>query len=83
VAAGLVTETDPVASTGVGRPSPLVAADPSVAVLTVNPDIDAVTLGLVGLGGAVHKRIRYPTLGSLTATEAVNLVAALVAGMRS
>ncbi len=83
VAAGLVTETDPVASTGVGRPSPLVAADPSVAVLTVNPDIDALTLGLVGLGGAVHKRIRYPTLGSLTATEAVNLVAALVAGMRS
>ena len=83
VASGLVTETDPIASTGVGRPSPLVAADPSVAVLTVNPDIDAVTLGLVGLGGVVHKRVRYPTPGSLTATEAINLVAALVAGMRS
>lgn len=83
VAAGLVTETDPIASAGVGRPSPLVAADSSVTVLTVNPDIDAVTLGLVGLGGVVHKRVRYPTDGALTATETVNLVAALVAGMRS
>jgi predicted NBD/HSP70 family sugar kinase len=83
VTAGLVFETDPVGPIGVGRPSPLVAADPHVAALVVNPDIDAVTLGLVGLGGVVHKRVRYPTSGSLSATEAVNLVAALVAGMRS
>jgi predicted NBD/HSP70 family sugar kinase len=83
VAAGLVTETDPIGSIGVGRPSPLVVAAPRVAALTVNPDIDAVTVGLVGLGGVVHKRVRYPTTGSLTATEAVNLTAALVAGMRS
>src|SRR4051812_48345222 len=55
VAGGLANETGPIASTGVGRPSPLVAAEPSVAALTVNPDIDAVTLGLVGLGGVVHK----------------------------
>jgi predicted NBD/HSP70 family sugar kinase len=83
VEAGLVIETSPDAPAGVGRPSPLVAAQPSVAALTVNPDIDAITLGLVGLGGVVHKRVRYPTGGSLTADEAVNLVAALVAGMRS
>ena len=83
VESGLVSETGPLSTTGVGRPSPLVAADPSVVALTVNPDIDAVTVGLVGLGGIVHKRVRYPTSGSLTAVEAVNLVAALVAGMRS
>ena len=83
VTLGLVGEEQPVASTGVGRPSPLVTADPRVAVLTANPDIDAVTVGLVGLGGAVHKRVRYPTSGSLTATEAVNLISALVEGMRS
>ena len=82
-ARGLVTETDPPSSAGVGRPSPLVRATDTVAALTVNPDIDAVTLGLVGLGGVVHKRVRYPTGGSLTADEAVNLVTALVAGMRS
>ena len=79
----LVSEEQPVASSGVGRPSPLVTANPSVAVLTANPDIDAVTVGLVGLGGVVHKRVRYATSGSLTASEAVNLIAALVAGMRS
>ena len=82
-ASGLVNEADPVSPGGVGRPSPLVTAEPSVVALTVNPDIDAVTVGLVGLGGVVHKRVRYPTGGSLTAAEAVNLVAALVAGMRS
>ncbi len=83
VALGLVTETDPTAPAGVGRPSPLVTADGSVVALTVNPDVDAVSVGLVGLGGVVHKRIRYPVATAPTATEAVNLVAALVDGMRS
>ncbi len=82
-ARGLVAETEPTGSAGVGRPSPLVRATDTVVALTVNPDIDAVTLGLVGLGGVVHKRVRYPTGGSLGADEAVNLVTALVAGMRS
>lgn len=81
--AGLVSEGVAESARSVGRPSPLVIAESSVAALTVNPDIDAVTLGLVGLGGVVHKRVRYPTGGSLTADEAVNLVDALVAGMRS
>jgi predicted NBD/HSP70 family sugar kinase len=83
VALGLVSETSPTAAAGVGRPSPLVTAEESVVALTVNPDIDAVTVGLVGLGGTVHKRIRYPLVAGLSATEAVNLVAALVDGMRS
>ncbi len=83
VGAGLVSEGIAESARSVGRPSPLVIAESSVVALTVNPDIDAVTLGLVGLGGVVHKRVRYPTGGSLTADEAVNLVEALVAGMRS
>jgi predicted NBD/HSP70 family sugar kinase len=82
-ALGLVLAGTPAEPAGVGRPSPLVCADSSVAALTVNPDVDAVTVGLVGLGGIVHKRIRYPVADSLTPTEALNLVAALVAGMRS
>ncbi len=81
-ALGLVREAQPVEAAGVGRPSPVVSADPGVAVLTANPDIDAVTVGLVGLGGTVHKRVRYPTTASLTASEAVDLIAALVEGMR-
>lgn len=83
VALGLVSEAGPTASSGVGRPSPLVTPAASVVALSVNPDIDAVTVGLVGLGGVVHKRIRYPVATAPTATEAVNLVAALVDGMRS
>ena len=82
-ALGLVSEAGPAAPAGVGRPSPLVTADESVVALTVNPDIDAVTVGLVGLGGIVHKKVRYPVAGTFGAAEAVNLVAALVAGMRS
>lgn len=80
---GLVRESGPTSSAGVGRPSPLVRAESSVVALTVHPDIDAVTVGLVGLGGEVHKRVRYPTTGSLTSTEAVNVVGAVVAGMQS
>ncbi|HEY5980830.1 MAG TPA: ROK family transcriptional regulator [Microlunatus sp.] len=80
---GLVLETGPTSPAGVGRPSPLVTPAETVVALTVNPDIDAVTVGLVGLGGTVHKRIRYPVSAAPTATEAVNLVAALVDGMRS
>lgn len=79
---GLVSEGAAESSRSVGRPSPLVIANPSVVTLTVNPDIDAITLGLVGLGGVVHQRVRHPTTGSLTATEAINLIQGLVAGMR-
>lgn len=80
---GLVRESGPVESAGVGRPSPLVRAEPSVVTLTVNPDIDAVTVGLVGLGGVVHERIRSPTTGSLAAAQAVEFVAAVAARIGS
>lgn len=80
---GLVRESEPTESAGVGRPSPLVQADSAVAALTVNPDIDAVTIGLVGLGGVVHKRLRCPTSGSLTAQQSVEIVESVVAGWRS
>jgi predicted NBD/HSP70 family sugar kinase len=79
---GLVIETLPDEVGAVGRPSPLVAAGSRVAVLTANPDVDSVTVGLVGLGGVVHKRVRYPTPGIPSPQDAVNLIAAVVAGMR-
>ena len=37
----LVQETEPSVGGRVGRPSPIVQANPGVAVLAVNPDIDA------------------------------------------
>lgn len=54
VARGFAYETEPDGLGVVGRPSPVVHANPQIAALTVNPDIDAVTVGLVGLGGVVH-----------------------------
>ncbi len=81
-AQGLLYEAAPEGEAQVGRPSPEVHPNPAVAALAVNPEIDAVTIGLVGLGGRVFKKIRYPTQRIPTAAEAVNIAAAVIAGMR-
>lgn len=79
----VVYETAPSGESQVGRPSPIVHPRPSIAALAVNPEIDAVTIGLVGLGGKVQKKIRFDTERIPTAKEAVNIAAAVIAGMRS
>ena len=83
VALGLVFEAAPSGEAQVGRPSPDVRPDPSTAALAVNPEVDAVTIGLVSLGGKVQKKIRFATERIPTAKEAVNIAAAVIAGMRS
>ncbi|MGN5734561.1 ROK family protein [Arthrobacter psychrochitiniphilus] len=82
VSDGLVFEAAPAGEAQVGRPSPEVRPNPRVAALAVNPEVDAVTIGLVGLGGQVIKKIRYTTERIPTAAEAVNIAAAVIAGMR-
>ena len=57
---GLLAEGDPVASGGVGRPSPVVHVDPATVTIAVNPEVDAVTAAAVGLGAHVAARIRRP-----------------------
>lgn len=79
---GLVRETDPDSTNQVGRPSPVVNARDDVVALAVNPEIDAVTIGIVGLDGTVHRRIRYETIRSPSALEAVNIATAVIDGMR-
>ncbi|WP_104061370.1 ROK family transcriptional regulator [Arthrobacter sp. 4R501] len=83
VALGLVYEAAPSGEAQVGRPSPDVRPDPSTAALAVNPEVDAVTIGLVSLGGKVQKKIRFATERIPTAKEAVNIAAAVIAGMRT
>jgi len=80
---GLVYETPATGVSQIGRPSPIVHATPSTAALAVNPEVDAVTIGLVGLGGQVIRRIRYPTEHPPTAQEVANITAAIVEGMRT
>lgn len=79
---GLAYETARTEHGTVGRPSPLVHPNERVAAIAVNPDTDAIIIGLVGLGGVVHKRIRYETDGSPTVRETVKIVKAVVDGMR-
>ncbi|MHA7302935.1 ROK family protein [Pseudarthrobacter sp. MDT1-22] len=82
-ALGHVYETPPSGGAQVGRPSPEVHPSPSTAALAVNPEIDAVTIGLVSLGGKVQKKIRFATDRIPTAREAVNIAAAVIEGMRT
>jgi predicted NBD/HSP70 family sugar kinase len=79
---GLVVEREPSSTNQVGRPSPIVSVSEQVVALAVNPEIDAVTIGIVGLDGQVHRRVRYPTDQSPTVHEAVNIAAAVIDGMR-
>ncbi|MGG7463060.1 ROK family protein [Plantibacter sp. YIM 135347] len=78
----LVTEAEPSGTKQVGRPSPVIVPSRKTVALAVNPELDAVTIGLVGLGGQVIKRIRYDTTRIPSAAEVVNIVSAVVAGMR-
>jgi predicted NBD/HSP70 family sugar kinase len=79
----LVIEAEPDSSGQVGRPSPIVRPNPRAVAVAINPEIDAITIGVVGLGGTVLKRVRYPTPHSTSAKEAVAICAAVIEGMRS
>jgi len=77
---GLVYETEPDPTRQVGRPSPTVNADERNVAIAINPEIDAITIGVVALGGHVTKRIRYETDRPPTAREAVNISTAVIEG---
>ncbi|WP_382308526.1 ROK family protein [Herbiconiux sp. UC225_62] len=78
----LVRESE-AAARHVGRPTLVIEPERRTVALAVHPAPDAVTIGLVGLGGHVIKRIRYRTTQVPRADEVVNIVTAVVAGMRS
>lgn len=79
---GLVVETEPDQTNQVGRPSPVVLPDERVVAITVHPELDAVTVSLVALGGRVLRSVRYPTVRVPSAKEAVNVAAAVIGGMQ-
>lgn len=80
---GLVIETDPSASNRVGRPSPRVEPSPEVAVVAVNPEVDAITVALVGFGARVIDRIRHEVDGAPSPDEATTIIADLVGRLRA
>jgi len=79
---GLVHETLDGAHASVGRPSPRVHPNPNIAALALNPDVDALILGVVGLSGVVHRRVRHATSVPPTAAQTVKLVRRLLEELR-
>lgn len=75
----LVVESEPAATNRVGRPSPVVSPHPSPVVLAVNPEVDAVTMGVVGLGARLDHRVRIEMDHLITPRETAELVARTVA----
>jgi predicted NBD/HSP70 family sugar kinase len=59
-ARGLVVEDEPAAAGQVGRPSPVVRAGERPVAIAINPEVDAITVALVRLGGAVIAVERTP-----------------------
>jgi predicted NBD/HSP70 family sugar kinase len=78
---GLVVEQDPGSIGQIGRPSPIVTLRPEVVAIAVNPEIDALTIGLVGLDGAVRRVIRHEYERIPTAAEVLSITSAVIAGM--
>ena len=78
----LVFEAESDARNQVGRPSPIVRPDPLAVAIAINPEIDAITIAVVGLGGRVLTRVRHPTDHVSTAREAVDICAAVIDGLR-
>jgi predicted NBD/HSP70 family sugar kinase len=79
----LVIESEPDLTKRVGRPSLIIRPSERTVAIAVHPELDAVEVGVVALGGMVLQRQRLDTAGIPTVAEAVELVASAVAGIRA
>lgn len=79
---GLITEGEPTAA-GVGRPSLLVQASPMVGAFVVNPEVQALTVGICTLDGSLTTRTQpwSPLPPARTAELTAQLLAELQAGL--
>lgn len=82
VALGLVDESPAPPVSQVGRPSPIVRPSDRVLTVAVTPEVDAVTVGLVSLGGEVRDVARRPTAGVPTPDDTVAIAAEAIDGIR-
>ncbi len=80
---GLVVETEPTTNNRVGRPSPRVEPAPDVAVIAINPEVDAITAAVVGLGARVEHRVRRDVAAAPSPEQAVETIAELVSELRA
>ncbi len=78
---GLVREAAPEATNRVGRPSPVVEVDPDLVVVAVNPEVDAITTAIVGLGARVERHERHDLGHPASPEEAAGVVARVAASV--
>jgi predicted NBD/HSP70 family sugar kinase len=78
----LVLERAPDPSRRVGRPSPVVMADPGVVAVAANPEIDALTIAAVGLDRGIRLRERIEVDHLLTPEETAQRIAGRIAAWR-
>lgn len=74
VSDGLAVERAPDPVGRVGRPSPTVAPDPRVVTVAVNPEVDALDIGVIALDGTLIARERLPQTRLLTPKRTAELV---------
>ncbi|ANI42258.1 ROK family protein [Mycolicibacterium vaccae ATCC 25954] len=82
VTKGLVEESPGPPIAQVGRPSPIVRPGNRVVAVSVTPEVDAVTVGLVSMGGQVCKVVRCPTDRIPTPTDTVTIAAEAIGAIR-
>ncbi len=71
------------AKKSVGRPSMALHPSEQIIAIAVNPEIDAITVGVVSLGGHVQRRIRYDTDEPPTMRRAVMITKAIIEGIQA
>lgn len=76
--AGWVDEVDDAPRAKVGRPSPRVVPRSDRLVVAVNPELDAIDVALVALGGTIVARQRVIVDGAPSIAETVEVTAAAV-----
>ncbi|WP_199255459.1 ROK family transcriptional regulator [Mycolicibacterium mengxianglii] len=79
---GLVVESPALGVSQVGRPSPIVSPGNQALAVAITPEVDAITVGVVGMGGLVLNEIRCPTERVPTVSDAVTIAAATIDRIR-
>ncbi len=79
---GLVDESPASSVSQVGRPSPIVRPGNRVLAVAVTPEVNAVTVGVVAMGGAVLDVVRCPTERIPSAADTVAIAAEAVGRIR-
>ncbi|MEO7122971.1 MAG: ROK family transcriptional regulator [Lacisediminihabitans sp.] len=79
----LVIESEPDQTKGVGRPSLIIRPSERTLAIAVHPELDAVEVGVVALGGRVLQRRRLSTARIPTVQEAVEVVASAITEIRA